>query len=225
MLGDSCLYRPGEPIVSAILPKSPGEAVGHAFFTKFTDRRVNHCFGHVISELLFRNPITDIADCCAHAASGHAAAAPPSAASNSRRLMVTVIRPSRARCVKTTIPRHERAVLTAWPPARARRASASTDRRPSHAPACFQQLSALPPQADLITACRMSASSGLMHRSKPSAWCNALFDHLVGEREDIVGDFQSERPRGPQVDYQLEFGRLMDRQLRGLGPLQNLRGI
>jgi len=71
----------------------------------------------------------------------------------------------------------------------------------------------------------MSASSGLMHRSKPSAWCNALFDHLVGEREEIVGDFQSERPRGPQVDYQLEFGRLMDRQLRGLGPLQNLRGI
>jgi len=44
----------GEPIASAILPKSPGEAVGHAFFTKFTDRRVHHCFGHVISELLFR---------------------------------------------------------------------------------------------------------------------------------------------------------------------------
>src|SRR5262249_16675957 len=32
--------------------------------------------------------------------SGHAAAAPPSAASNSRRPMVTVMRPSRARCVK-----------------------------------------------------------------------------------------------------------------------------
>src|SRR5262249_47441551 len=43
--------------------------------------------------------------------SGHAAAAPPSAASNSRRPMVTVIRPSRARCVKETIARHERAVL------------------------------------------------------------------------------------------------------------------
>jgi hypothetical protein len=39
-------------------------------------------------------------DCCACAASGYAAAAPPSAASNSRRPMVTVIRPSRARCVK-----------------------------------------------------------------------------------------------------------------------------
>src|SRR5215471_3968946 len=53
----------------------------------------------------------------------------------------------------------------------------------------------------------------------------ASFDHLVSEAEEIVGDFQSESPRGSQVDYQLEFGRLMDRQLRGLGPLQNLRGI
>ena len=33
-------------------------------------------------------------------------------ASNSRRPMVTVMRPSRARCVKGTIPRHERAVFT-----------------------------------------------------------------------------------------------------------------
>jgi hypothetical protein len=46
------------------------------------------------------------------AASGHAAAAPPSAASNSRRPMVTVMRPSRARCVKGRIPRHERTVFT-----------------------------------------------------------------------------------------------------------------
>jgi hypothetical protein len=39
-------------------------------------------------------------------------AAPPSAASNSRRPMVTFIRPSRARCVNGTIPRHQRAVFT-----------------------------------------------------------------------------------------------------------------
>ena len=50
--------------------------------------------------------------CCACAASGHIAAAPPNAASNSRRPMVTVIRPSRARCVNGTIPRHQRAVFT-----------------------------------------------------------------------------------------------------------------
>ena len=41
---------------------------------------------------------------------GFLSAAPPSAAINSRRPMVTVIRPSRARCVNATIPRHERAV-------------------------------------------------------------------------------------------------------------------
>src|SRR5262249_11963428 len=52
-----------------------------------------------------------LAGCCARAASGHATAAPPSAANNSRRPMMTVIRPSRARCVNGTIPRHERAVL------------------------------------------------------------------------------------------------------------------
>src|SRR5262249_4653310 len=56
--------------------------------------------------------------CCARAPSGQAAAAPPSATSNSRRPMVTVIRPSRARCVDGTVPRHERAVLTARHPAR-----------------------------------------------------------------------------------------------------------
>jgi hypothetical protein len=36
--------------------------------------------------------------------------------------------------------RHERAVLTAWPPARAG--------RHAHASACFQELSALPPKGD-----------------------------------------------------------------------------
>jgi hypothetical protein len=55
-------------------------------------------------------PTTGMAGCCARAASGHAAA-PPSATSNSRRPMVTVIRPSRVRCVNGTIPRHERGVF------------------------------------------------------------------------------------------------------------------
>jgi len=42
--------------------------------------------------------------------------------------MLTVMRPSRARCVKARIPRHERAVLTARPGAGEARAPASTDR-------------------------------------------------------------------------------------------------
>ena len=56
--------------------------------------------------------VGSFASCCARAASGHAAA-PPSAASNSRRPMVTVIRPSRARCVKERIPRLQRAAFDA----------------------------------------------------------------------------------------------------------------
>src|SRR6516164_10141918 len=54
------------------------------------------------------------------AAIAHRTTAPPSAASNSRRPIVTVIRPSRARRVDGTIPRHERAVFTfkeGWIPA------------------------------------------------------------------------------------------------------------
>src|SRR5262249_39757725 len=65
-----------------------------------------------VSDALRRNPATGIAVCCVRTASGHAAAAPPSAASNFRRPMVTVIRPSRARCVKGTIPHQERLVFT-----------------------------------------------------------------------------------------------------------------
>jgi hypothetical protein len=62
----------------------------------------------VMTRAVSQNTIRRI---CARVASGHAAAAPPSAASNSRRPMVTVIRPSRVRCVKATISRHERAVF------------------------------------------------------------------------------------------------------------------
>ena len=84
--------------------------------------------------------------CCARAASGHAVAAPPSATSKSRRPMVTVMRPSRARCVKGRIPRHERAVPNSAAPGGA---GGTPGLRPQgiaawgHAPpACFQELSA-----------------------------------------------------------------------------------
>src|SRR6516162_1072494 len=59
------------------------------------------CASGSLSERPISTPIRRIRlDCCACAASGHAATAPPSAASNSRRPMVTVIRPSRARVLK-----------------------------------------------------------------------------------------------------------------------------
>src|SRR5262245_23753427 len=52
-----------------------------------------------------------------------------------------------------------------------------------------------------------------------------LFDHLVGEREQIVGDLEAERLGGPEVDHELELGRLQNRQVGGLGPLENVRGV
>jgi len=63
-------------------------------------RKADKGLAKLWAEVGLTNPTTGIAACCARAASGHAAAAPPSATSNSRRPMVTVIRPSRARCVK-----------------------------------------------------------------------------------------------------------------------------
>src|SRR5215471_10099491 len=65
-------------------------------------------------------PTRSILGCsCARAASGHAAAAPPSATSNSRRPMVTVIHPSRARCVGNDTTPPACCPLTVRHPARA----------------------------------------------------------------------------------------------------------
>jgi len=46
---------------------------------------------------------------------------------------------------------------------------------------------------------------------------SALLDDLVGAREQRLRHRQAERLRGLQVDHQLEFGRLLDRQIGRLG--------
>src|SRR5262249_43265293 len=50
----------------------------------------------------------------------------------------------------------------------------------------------------------------------------SLFDHLVGEGEQLVRHREPERLRSFQVDHQLEPSRLHDWQIAGLGALQNL---
>ena len=55
----------------------------------------------------------------------------------------------------------------------------------------------------------LRAKTGLMHRSE----ARRLFDHLVGEREQLRGDFEAERLCGFDVDGQFELDRLLDRQL------------
>jgi hypothetical protein len=50
----------------------------------------------------------------------------------------------------------------------------------------------------------------------------SLFDHLVGAREQRLGDREAERLGGRKVDDEIELGRLLDRNIRWLGAAKNL---
>src|SRR5688572_24062492 len=52
-----------------------------------------------------------------------------------------------------------------------------------------------------------------------------LLDDLIGPREDRLRKGKTERLRGLQVDGQLQFGHLLNRQLRGFSTLQDFAGI
>jgi hypothetical protein len=45
----------------------------------------------------------------------------------------------------------------------------------------------------------------------------ALFDHLVGEREQLVRDADAKRLGGLHIDHEFKPDRLLDRQIGGLG--------
>ena len=47
---------------------------------------------------------------------------------------------------------------------------------------------------------------------------SVLFNHLVGEHEEVVWHFDPERSSGFEIDDELEFGRLLHRDVAGLGP-------
>ena len=49
-----------------------------------------------------------------------------------------------------------------------------------------------------------------------------LFDHLVGKHEYVMRNSKPERFGGLEIDDEIEFGRLLDRQVAGLRPAQNL---
>src|SRR5262249_11542443 len=103
-----------------------------------------------------------------------------------RRPMVTVIRPSRARCVKGTIPRHERAVLTARHPARAGRTpgtgcdgappgarSGLLSRVVCFAPECVAKLS-LRPRANRDSVGLRGDSRESIHDGAARGWTRAI---------------------------------------------------
>src|SRR3984893_6476967 len=53
------------------------------------------------------------------------------------------------------------------------------------------------------------------------AWRLRLFDHLVGDRNQIGRYVEAYRPRGLEVDDELILGRKLDRQVARLGAAQN----
>src|SRR5262245_59941389 len=56
------------------------------------------------------------------------------------------------------------------------------------------------------------------------AWRLPSLDHLVGERQHVVGEFDPERLRGLEVDHEFEFARLHDRQVGRCRAFENPAG-
>ena len=54
---------------------------------------------------------------------------------------------------------------------------------------------------------------------------STLLDHLVGRGQQRFRDGKPERLRRFEVDDQLEFGRLLDWQVCGLGAVEDFAGI
>jgi hypothetical protein len=70
----------------------------------------------------------------------------------------------------------------------------------------------------------LTARSG--HKQTPAPQQTALlFDYLVGAAEQRERHGEPERLGGPQVDDQLDFRELLDRQVRRPLALQNSAGV
>ena len=50
----------------------------------------------------------------------------------------------------------------------------------------------------------------------------SLLDHLVGTQKERFGDGQPQRLRRLEIDDEIKFGRLLDRDIAGFRPAQNL---
>jgi hypothetical protein len=92
---------------------------------------------------------------------------------------------------------------------------------PFHRNSNVRGSSAYPPRLSVnadIPARRPSATSGREQSQQ-------LFDHFVGTTEESEGKCNAERLRGFEVQKQLEFGRLLHRQVSRTCSLENSTSI
>src|SRR5262252_6905698 len=59
-------------------------------------------------------------------------------------------------------------------------------------------------------------------RFTPKSGHSLLFNHLVGECQQLVGNLKAKRLGGGQIENEIESGRLFDWNVGGLGTVQNL---
>jgi len=63
------------------------------------------------------------------------------------------------------------------------------------------------------------------HAARLSSSWFPLFDHFVGACQHRLRHSEAERLGGPEVDDQLKGRRLLDRQIGGLGALEDLSRV
>ena len=81
------------------------------------------------------------------------------------------------------------------------------------------------PMRRIGSRCCARAASGHATAEPPSSVMNsgaASFDHLVGEQQERLRDFQAQRLRGFEIDHQFESGWNLNRQVGRACTLENL---
>ena len=67
--------------------------------------------------------------------------------------------------------------------------------------------------------------SGMSAVGPKRTFTEPLLDHLIGEGEQRRRNSEAERPGGLEVDDELEFGGLHDREVGGLLAVENPAGV